>query len=345
MKLHNNTIYTERFAINQVLSQHRFQNPWLNPDLILQMETYLNAKAILIEHNELDQSVAIGIFFTEEKQGLRVLYSGGRFGFFGFENLVNKICTEECAESLIVELRNAGFSSISIRWDSIVSSNLRAPGHLIPEAQSGSVTERNYFVTNISETIRDSKLIFTQSQVRNNLTRNIKKSYGLGLQFHVTTNLDDIHQWYLSCHLVRMSELGSRGWGFDFFRTLMLSQKGVLFSVTLEEELIGGSFCILSDGELEIIMMSTPYEYLQKSINYFMTNEIYIWSENQGIKFVNWQASNPPQGGVAQFKQSWNAQNKLVSIYSFRLPVITDDLISELFPDKYIHPFIEGAIK
>lgn len=343
--MHNNTILTEQFEINQVLSRHRFQNPWLNQDLIQQMERYLNAKAILIEHNDLDQSVAIGIFFMEEKQGLRVLYSGGRFGFFGFENLVDKMCTEECADSLILELRNAGFASISIRWDCILGGNLRAAEDLIPEAQSRYVTERNYFVTNISETIRDSKLIFTQSQVRNNLTRNIKKSYGLGLQFHVTTNLEEIHQWYLSCHLVRMSELGSKGWNFDFFQTLMLSQKGVLFSVTHNEEVIGGSFCILSDGELEIIMMSTPYEYLQKSINYFMTNEIYKWSENQGIKYVNWQASNPPQGGVAQFKQSWNAQNKLVLIYSFRLPVITDDLITELFPDKYIHPFIEGAIK
>jgi hypothetical protein len=298
---------------------------------------------MIIEHREGEETYAIGVFLTENREGSKVLYSGGRFGFLGFENLSEDTCTEDCVKNLIQDLGDFNFDAVSIRWDSL---GARSQNDSILSTSDGSVIslfDKEYYVTKLSETIEDQKLIFPESRIRNNLTRNLNKSKKIGFDIIATKNLEWLMKWFTECHQVRMTELNSRGWDLKFFQELMATENSVLFVVSLNREIVGGSFCISSETELEIIMMSTPQKYLNLSVNYFLTNEIYKWSELKGLNTVNWQASNPPQGGVAQFKRSWNAKTEKVSIYSSRNSNVTDQSIKRNFPDRFIHPFQAGV--
>ena len=54
-----------------------------------------------------------------------------------------------------------------------------------------------------------------------------------------------------------------------------------------DDEILGGCFILLSTDTLELFMMSTPQEYLDKGVNYFLTNELYVFAWKQNIKYVN----------------------------------------------------------
>ncbi len=337
--MHQNLVLEKKSEFQALFGHNAFRNPWMHLEILEAMESFFGSTAIVIEHKNSKHTVAIGIFFVEEKDGLKVLYSGGRFGTIGFEEQSNHGCDSSCISNLIKLLMSFGFDSVSIRWDLSIPLVDWNETSEISQCDSVFLTKKNYYITSMAKTIKDSELIFTNAKVRNNLTRNLIKSYELGFDIKVTRDLDDLKSWFSQCHQARMEELDAVGWDYAFFEGILSTREGLLFLVLSNNRVVGGCVCIRSSTDLELIMMSTPHEFLVKSVNYFLTNEIYKWAELQGLAYVNWQASNPPGGGVAKFKQAWNADIKEISIFSSKCSDLSDQKIREVFPDRFIFPY------
>ena len=337
-----NVIQKEFSQIQSYLSCNRFVNPWMQVDYVRSMREYYGNSVWMIEHRHGEEQIATGLIFVEEKNGRTIAFSGGRFGFLGFEILQDQRCNYECINEVFSILIDIKFDAVSLRWDSNTEmeiSSLRAASNFKEKYKK---VVRQYFVTNVNESIFEGELVFPRAKKRSNLTRNLAKSMQVGFASRTTTNLDEIEIWFENCHRKRMRELDSTGWEWAFFRNLAASRNTVMFLVLLEDKIVGGCFCIKSDSELELIMMSSPGEYLERGVNYFLTYHIYKWAETNAILNINWQGSNPPSGGVAKFKLDWNAHKQDVVLHCIKESSLSDAVIREDYPDRYVFPFLEG---
>ena len=337
-----NLIHKDFREIQLILSTSNFANPWMQSEFLNCILDYYNSSAWLIEHLHGETKVGVGILFIEIKNGKSVAYSGGRFGFEGFEIFDGEQCTHECLNRLISSLSESKFDGISIRWYSDVEIDVPSLNSMFDYSFQYRKVVRQYLVTQTETTISNGELIFPRARKRSNLTRNLNKSLQNEYVFRVSTEMRELELWFKNCHVKRMLELNSTGWDWIFFKNLAKSENSVLFLVLLNQEIVGGCFCIKSESELELIMMSSPGEFLEQGVNYFLTYQIYKWADENDIPKINWQGSNPPDGGVAKFKLDWNAEAKQIYLYCFKNDSLDDVEIKEIFPDRYIYPFESG---
>ena len=54
-------------------------------------------------------------------------------------------------------------------------------------------------------------------------------------------------------------------------------------------------------------MMSTVRINQKMGVNYSLTEKLYSHASESKIKWLNWQASNPPIGPLVDFKKKWNS--------------------------------------
>jgi hypothetical protein len=334
---HHNIIHAGTKSALKTLTDYKFSNPWLQIELIRGIAEYFGSSVWVIEHVGAGETISIGVLFHEKKNGLNVLYSGGRFGFLGFESLNSILCNNKCLDQLLNELVSYELDAISIKWKDTTrfENKIKSKNRMVFH---GERVIKQYYIAILSETIADGNLLF-QSGTRRMLNRNLRSSQKHNYEIKITTNSNVLKNWFINCHLQRMRELNSNGWDLRFFRLLESTGKGILFYVVSAGNIVGGCFCIKSETDLELIMMSTPDKDLKKSLNYFLTYEIYKWAELNELRLVNWQASNPPSGGVAKFKQTWNAKVNDIYVYCFKKDSINITDLKTNFPDRYIFPY------
>ena len=107
---------------------------------------------------------------------------------------------------------------------------------------------------------------------------------------------------------------------------------------------VGGCFAICSQDVLEIFAISTPFEHMKKGANYILTEFIYRDAFSRHVQYINWQASNPPTGGVAEYKMKWGA--KRVPVYTLnyifdseRMATLSPDKLQGMFGEHYVIPY------
>ncbi len=93
-------------------------------------------------------------------------------------------------------------------------------------------------------------------------------------------------------------------------------------------------------------MMSAPRAQLELGVNFVLTEFLYQFAYGSGMKYVNWQASNPPVGSLVEFKKSWNAHELRFPVYSKIWDTgVTRAYLEKEFTDCYVFPYahlIEG---
>lgn len=188
-------------------------------------------------------------------------------------------------------------------------------------------------VINIKDYFNDNgEVIFRDYNRRTNLSRNVKKSYGNDFKFNVNNNLEDIKYWYENIHNKRIIELGGKPLPYELFKNIFsnpeFEKNRVFFCTYKDGKMAGGDVCIFSlNGNFDNFMMSTDSDYIEMGINYFLTDNILKWCYSNGIKIYNWQSSNPPEGGIFNFKKQWGSE---VLPYEYFTKIIDMDRFKKL---------------
>ena len=320
----------------------RNREDFFYPDFPFSIEKNLNIlcesynlsilKIDLLYNEEIDW---IGIFFYKRIKGDLFVFSGGRFGFSGFlpMNKIKSIC------DYLPELE-AKFKKLGSKTVSLSSSFLE----IEPENNTSWISSQvTYLVANTQECVDNVGLSFRKAKIRSNLSRSLKKAKGHGFSVEYSESLDDLKKWYEFCHLQRIKELEGKKWDYPILEGLIKKGTGGLVLVKdIENNILGGSVILFSEKVLEIFMMSTPRENQKLGVNFLIAERIYLLAGNKKIDFINWQASNPPDGHLAKFKKDWNSHEKNFVIYNLNF---TNDLrmgfLESNFVDCYVFPFSE----
>ena len=255
------------------------------------------------------QPAAVMLFQEREYGGLRVAYSRGRYGFLGTVFLIQP--TQALVEVVVQHLQNYAKSQdldcITLSFDPIAAKEIN-PQWL------GSVDvcdQVDIFLCDLDDVFEGEDDFNFQGYERfnSNLRRNLKKGLTNGYQVEQTFEWNDLELWHEQCHLPRMRELDGRVWSLDFLNNLT---EGIDWSLYMVKDgngdVAGGCLAFLTKDVTEIFMMSTPNHHLQKGAHFVLTDHIYRETRKRGAKYVNWQSSNPPDGGIANFKLQWKAR-------------------------------------
>ena len=197
------------------------------------------------------------------------------------------------------------------------------------------------------------KVKFEDYNRRTNLSRNLKKASKQHFQFCSQKNIEVFKEWYEKIHSKRISELGGAPLSYELLKNVLfnsgLSPYSILFSIYKDDKLIGGDICIFNkNGILDNFMMSTLREYQELGANFFLVDNILQWCFNNRIKIYNWQSSNPPKGGIFNFKQQWGSKTipyfyftKILDHKKFENILENNSLekIKEVFSGHFFAPF------
>jgi hypothetical protein len=186
----------------------------------------------------------------------------------------------------------------------------------------------------------NGKIIYKDYNIRSNLSRNIKKSYLTGFEFKIDNSIDTLNKWYNEIHCRRITELGGKALPWQLFHNIYLENEiqsnYQFFTVKKNNKLISGDLCIYNNvGNLDNFMMSTDSDYLKDRVNYFIIDNILKWCYKNKIVRYNWQSSNPPGGGIFNFKKSWGS---IVAEYYYYTKIIDKSGFSNMINS---HPFNE----
>tara|TARA_Y100001980_G_C14547506_1_gene328124 strand:+ start:914 stop:1909 length:996 start_codon:yes stop_codon:yes gene_type:complete len=253
----------------------------------------------LSNHGEVDW---MGIFFWTKVNSNIHIFSGGRFGYAGFfpENVSCPI--SEYLPLIDNWLKRENISSCSLSF-LFTQNEVYDKSH-----KDWIIKEIDYLVAITAESVINDQLILPGSKKRN-ILRNLNKAENNQLQFEMTSAKHALRAWYNNCHLVRIAELSGKKWNYELLSCLLDEGTGKLALVRSKYgEVLGGCFVILSNEILELFMMSTPRKNFNSCVNFFLTKHLYMYAWRKKIKYVNWQSSNPPKGGLANFKKGFNAQ-------------------------------------
>jgi len=276
-----------------------------------------------------------GLFFNRSIGNRLHIFSGGRFGYAGFSQVGGRHPLGDympMIESCLGNLKPATCC--------LTGSFLDEYGdYQIPEGWN--LSEIRYLVADIAKSVDESGLSFRNAKRRSNLSRNLKRAKNLGYKCRMSTKTSDLQKWHAQCHLVRIEELGGRQWDYELLSHFLNAGSGKLaIAEDSEGNILGGCVVLCSRDVLELFMMSTPREYLNKGINYILAEFLYRYAFDNGINYVNWQASNPPVGPLVDFKKSWNATEMCFPVFSKIWDTgVTREYLEKEFKDCYVFPF------
>lgn len=284
----------------------------------------------LYDSRELDWD---GIFFYKELNGLKYIFSGGRFGYAGFFSFNPKRSIPEYLPFIEAEI-----IKLDVATCSLASSYLLSPSQ---DNTSWNTTNISYLVANRQDSVNQDGLCFKKAIVRSNLSRNLKKAHKNEIVCKEFFDYETLRKWHEECHLPRISELNGKIWDLELLNTLLENGSGsVLCALNSFEEILGGCFILKSPSTLEIFMMSTTRENQMLGVNHLIAEKIYLLAHDHSIDHINWQASNPPDSPLVRFKKEWNCEERSFQVFS---KTWSQDLqikfIEENFKDCFIFPF------
>ena len=284
----------------------------------------------LKKSNELDW---IGIMFLKNINNQNFLFSGGRFGFSGFKPIKGKLNLQTYFEVIEESLDFLNLSSISFSV-SFLYRNFK-----YEEKNNWSRTKLNYFVAETKDSVSNKELIFKKTKV-NSIKKILKKIDYSEFSVDLAKGFNELENWYYGCYSKRMNEIDGKFWELNLFKDFFELGTGELFLVrNKDKKIVGGSFVLVSKEILEIFMIATEKEFIDKGINYLLAYNMYIFSEKKKIAFINWQASNPPNGNISFFKKRWNSLEEPLNIFSKKFKPLKLKYLQENFSNLFIYPY------
>ena len=145
-----------------------------------------------------------------------------------------------------------------------------------------------------------------------NFRRNLKKGLSEDFRFEVVRDKMIVRHWYDTLHVKRIRELEGEPLPWEIFENAIRSERFAnywkFFAVYDGDEMVSGDFCIHNEqGLMDNFMMSSSLGAMDRRLNYFLVHETLKWCRDNDIRIYNWQSSNPPSGGIFQFKQGWGS--------------------------------------
>lgn len=183
---------------------------------------------------------------------------------------------------------------------------------------------------------------------RSNLSRNLADAEEAGLEVRSSTERRHLEEWY-ACHVARMEEVGGDPLPFDVFEAMreVGTERGASDFLYVFDgfEIVGGGAYALNEDVVDIMMMSSARKGLEKGANFLLTDRALRRARKRGGRYYNWQASNPPTGGIVQFKKQWGSDTARYHYCTW----VTGDLsqllerpleeIREAYAGHYVFPF------
>ena len=317
------------------LIEQNHENPFVNRANLEVLSNYYNLDLIKIDllcDGKLDAS---GFFFCKTVGKGTHIFSGGRFGFLGFAALSGNSNLAEYLPLIEKSLQSLNPITFCITGSYLCSKYFKET------ATGWSYKEICYLVAEVSQSVDENGPKFLKAKNKKNLRRNLKKAKMQVSRCRITSEEEDITEWYNSCHLVRISELDGRIWEYKILLDLIKFGSGELAVVEDKNgKIIGGCVFLCSTEVLELFMMSTPRAYLESGVNYMLTEYLYNFAFKNKLKFINWQASNPPVGSLVSYKKSWNCSEMVFPVYSkIYDSKLNRKYFEENFSDCYVFPF------
>lgn len=294
-----------------------------------------------------------GLFRTETPYG-NMYYSYGRFGTSGIVIGSGPVNSDEELRRYLSEIIKAfrekvDPDAVSLSIGSVQTGGLRgAEVRVFKELCSESPSKYFSRINHIADMnkLSDESRGLSLRKFNRNVKRNLRKAKECGIATDDKIDPDILKKWQ-GIHLERVSELGGKHWELSFFMSLYDSNAfGSIckfFGLYSDNQLVGGAVCVYNKYIFEIFMMSTLRKFQELGGNHILTEKIYNWSIEQEIPFVNWQGSNPPEGGVANFKRQWLAEDSVMHSMNFvfdqdKFNTIDFNLLLDEYPDRFFYP-------
>ena len=277
-----------------------------------------------------------GLFFHKTIDGKVYIFSGGRFGFTGFMPKNHKYSVSSYLPLIEDQLVKMNIGSCSLALSFLADHTMES----VAVWQTSSIS---YLVANTDESVDQDGLCFRKAKTRSGLSRSLIKAKEQGFLCKEVTDYESVKSWHKHCHLPRIKELNGIEWDFQLLLNCIANGTASLVCVfDHQANIIGGCYIFKSRLVLELFMMSTSRENQILGVNSILIEHLYLMAKREGISYVNWQASNPPEGSLVRFKKDWNAKNYNFNIYNKSFDNSLDkSFIEANFKDCYIFPFSE----
>jgi hypothetical protein len=146
---------------------------------------------------------------------------------------------------------------------------------------------------------------------RSNLSRNIQEGHESSLEIGLSDSKKDLKDWH-EVHASHLKALGGEPIPYSLFENaydLSLKHPYVEYLYVYDDEdVVGGGLYVLNDNIVDILMMSTSYDAMEKGANFLLTDWALKHFSKKDLDIFNWQASNPPEGGIVRFKEQWGSK-------------------------------------
>ena len=278
----------------------------------------------------------VGLFFHKTIDGKVYIFSGGRFGFSGFMPKNHKYPVSSYLPLIEDRLGKIKMGSCSLALSFLAD-------HTKESAAIWQTSSISYLIANTDESVDQDGLSFKKAKTRSNLSRSLKKAKEQGFLCKEVTDYESFKTWHKHCHLPRIKELNGKEWDFELLLNCISNGSASLVCVfDHQDSILGGCYIFKSRLVLEFFMMSTPRENQILGVNSILIEHLYLMAKREGKSYINWQASNPPEGPLVKFKKDWNAKNYTFNIYNKSFSNSLDkSFIETNFKDCYIFPFSE----
>ncbi|MFA5089618.1 MAG: GNAT family N-acetyltransferase [Candidatus Omnitrophota bacterium] len=184
------------------------------------------------------------------------------------------------------------------------------------------------------------------SNHNNDIRRNLSKASRYGIVVDWADD-DDFEAWY-DIHVKRHCELKARPLPKILISNILSSLKPLnmanLAVIRKDADIIGGCIYIWNREIMDVFILSSETELMKYGGNYALTDFAIRYFYKNGIRWFNWQSSNP-NSGVYAFKNRWGSSEMPYSFLTWTFPGFAKILSTPLeevlkaYPWHYIAPY------
>jgi hypothetical protein len=261
--------------------------------------------------------------------------SGGRFGYLAsnFSKMCNSDHSIELTRKIQNKMTNDGVDLACFSVGSEFPSILTSKSKMI-----------SYLIADITTSFNSADGTIGRTDHRNEIKRMTRKASKGNVEVCDSDNPRDLVEWYRNCYLPRMTEIKGVSWSLEIFLNI-LKNGAKLQKATIGSRIVGGCVFLQSNDAIEVIAIGTQKEFQSLGVNYAIISQIFASGFRLGIQYFSWQGSNPPSGGIYEFKKQWNAET-----YTFKQSCLVTrnfekeeiEILRRDFPNFFIYPTNEN---
>ena len=241
--------------------------------------------------------VSFNLLRVETKE-CNLWLSGGKFGYLAsnFSRMCNSDHSVELTRKIQNKMKNDGVDLACFTMGNDFPTILNSQNKII-----------SYLIADIPTSYNSEDGTIGRTDHRNEIKRMTRKASKGNVEIRDSDDPSDLAEWYRNCYLPRMIEIKGMSWSLEIF--LNIQKNGAkLQKATIGSKIVGGCVFLQSNDTIEVIALGTQKEFQSLGVNYAIISQIFAMGFSLGIQYFSWQGSNPPSGGIYEFKKQWNAE-------------------------------------